>query len=452
MLPCIAPTRIDRVVRITRDEAARSMLKDVELSDITLRGMDGTLILANRCILAARSIVFRRMLLGPFAEARKSIVDIGYRGKVLQALVEFIYLDHATFFDLQIDNEWVTTIVSLIDAANYLGIPDLCEQIEHLVASKLKGDPFLAVALLASCEYVGSVALRLESLAIQEIQNDIRVLFNRRLLSAISSFQLEKVFEQSKLRVDASAMFLLIQWWADCQGYHDCLDKATEKNCQRHQIASRLVRKHVCLDLIDPIKLSTKVAASGLVTDEQLAEAYKTQALLVHPHYGIALEKFRLRGIWQSSKDTTFLCESDAFAIERLECKRTLTCGAYKWSIKILETCSPTSLGFAMTSKSGQRKKWLYGSNGQARHSSIKGIHYHEDGHPTFTAGSIVTLCLDLTGDGTLTGSIDSNVPFVLFDDIRCDLLKQELPMDFVPVAYLKRPSKVKFMGLDVAL
>ena len=41
--------------KITRKQAFSSLLTDEELSDITLRGTDGTLVHANRCMLAARS-------------------------------------------------------------------------------------------------------------------------------------------------------------------------------------------------------------------------------------------------------------------------------------------------------------------------------------------------------------------------------------------------------------
>ena len=445
-------------VRISREMAAQSMLTDIELSDITLRGTDGTLILANRCLLAARSTVFRRMLLGPFSEATKSIIDIGYTGTVLRTIVEFIYIDHATLFDKPVDDKWIAAIVNVLDAGNYFGLPDLCDRTEQLVASKVTGDPFLAVALLVACQpVVSSTVSRLEALAFREISDDIHVLLERSSLRAISSTQLEKVLDNAKLQVDAYSMFRLIQMWDVCQDESElqddspCISKKTLNHIQsRHRTACQLIRDHVALDLIDPQILSTTVTSSGLVTDEQLSEAYKIQALLLQPHYGISLDQFRLRGIWESSNSAIFTCESDTYAMERLKCRETLTRGAYKWSIKILESCSPILLGFAVASTNGQRKRWLYGSNGRTRHSSRNGMHYHENGHPTFATGSIVTLCLDLTGDGTLTGSVDSKDPFLLFDDIRCDLIQQELPMDFVPVVYLKWPARVQFLGLDV--
>ena len=41
--------------KITRKQAFRALLTDEELSDITLHGKDGSIVHANRCMLASRS-------------------------------------------------------------------------------------------------------------------------------------------------------------------------------------------------------------------------------------------------------------------------------------------------------------------------------------------------------------------------------------------------------------
>lgn len=59
--------------------------------DLTLKGTDGTLLVhGNRCIVAARSPVFKRMLFGEFAEASKSVVAVVYKGGVLHAIDEYV--------------------------------------------------------------------------------------------------------------------------------------------------------------------------------------------------------------------------------------------------------------------------------------------------------------------------------------------------------------------------
>lgn len=71
----------------------RSIHGDEEMSDIRLQGVDGDPIPANRCILSARSRVFRRMLYGPFAESGEALVHIGYGSDVLRRVVQFCYTD-----------------------------------------------------------------------------------------------------------------------------------------------------------------------------------------------------------------------------------------------------------------------------------------------------------------------------------------------------------------------
>jgi hypothetical protein len=71
---------------ITREEALLALLMNEKYSDITLKGTDGSLIKANRAMLAARSPVFDSMLYGDFAEASQSVVGVGYTGDVLKML------------------------------------------------------------------------------------------------------------------------------------------------------------------------------------------------------------------------------------------------------------------------------------------------------------------------------------------------------------------------------
>lgn len=60
--------------QITLKDALRALFTDPSLSDVNLKGTDGVLVHANRCILAARSQVFRNMLYGDFLEAGESVV------------------------------------------------------------------------------------------------------------------------------------------------------------------------------------------------------------------------------------------------------------------------------------------------------------------------------------------------------------------------------------------
>jgi hypothetical protein len=82
--------------KVTLAEALKALLlTKEELSDLTLKGKDGSTVRANRAMLAARSPVFHRMLYGQFSEAEQSVVELGYTGDVLKEIVEYIHTDTA---------------------------------------------------------------------------------------------------------------------------------------------------------------------------------------------------------------------------------------------------------------------------------------------------------------------------------------------------------------------
>ena len=60
----------------SRLEAFAAILKEDDFHDVALKGKDGVIVHANRFVLAARSLVFRKMLLGNFTEASSEVVNI----------------------------------------------------------------------------------------------------------------------------------------------------------------------------------------------------------------------------------------------------------------------------------------------------------------------------------------------------------------------------------------
>jgi hypothetical protein len=112
---------------ITLQEALKTLLVDEETSDVTwMNSNDGTLVRANREMLAAQSVVFPRMLYGDFAEAQQSVVNVGFTGNVLHSIVEYIHTNTLSFLESDnFDRAFVRTTVSLIDAAKYYELPVL---------------------------------------------------------------------------------------------------------------------------------------------------------------------------------------------------------------------------------------------------------------------------------------------------------------------------------------
>ncbi|CAD5211483.1 unnamed protein product [Bursaphelenchus xylophilus] len=75
------------------------MLQSQAFTDCEIRS-DGEVFRAHKLILAASSKVFERMLSGPFADAKSSIIDLeDVRGNVVEAMLSFLYTGSIAQFD-----------------------------------------------------------------------------------------------------------------------------------------------------------------------------------------------------------------------------------------------------------------------------------------------------------------------------------------------------------------
>lgn len=168
---------------------------------------------------------------------------------------------------------------------------------------------------------------------------------------------------------------------------------------------------------IEPSHLSTTVASSGLVTDAQLLETFKAQALLAAEKHGISYCSNRTP-VWRSSGKSVFSSDSSGYTVEFLSCP-PLRSGVHKWSIKVEEVCSYTSLCVASSEHQVDCNKWLghqsglgwiYGNDGSAG-TNEWGKTRKKANHPKFGKGSIVSFTLDLNEPGILSASVDGKPP-----------------------------------------
>jgi hypothetical protein len=88
---------------------------------------------------------------------------------------------------------------------------------------------------------------------------------------------------------------------------------------------------HLSLSLISPSDLSTIVSSSGLVTDRQLLDAYKEQALSLAKQSSIYYKKQRFSDVRKSCEDVVFDCASEAEIVEVVDCP-ALSSGIHQWS------------------------------------------------------------------------------------------------------------------------
>lgn len=148
-----------------------ALLFNETFMDVQLRSFDGTVVPANRCILASRSPVFCAMLYGHFAETSSSVIDMPptVTGKNLRSLVEYIYTDRPSLlesykddFDDDDDTSMsnfssasdaalrIQDLMSLFEAAVYFTLPVLANRALHRAASVIVRHPFQALEYFMS--------------------------------------------------------------------------------------------------------------------------------------------------------------------------------------------------------------------------------------------------------------------------------------------------------------
>jgi hypothetical protein len=157
--------------------------------------------------------------------------------------------------------------------------------------------------------------------------------------------------------------------------------------------------------------------------------------------------------IWKTSKD---VCVSGIHHAELLECP-PMTSGVHKWTIFVEQhTNGYVCLGVASTVHSfatnnyifHQEGGWSYDSGGEACHNG----YVVKENLPEFKKGSQVTFLLDLTGDGTLSASVDGTSFHQLFSDMHSKVRSVNPEGGFVPAIDLNRSDqkvRVRFLGFE---
>jgi hypothetical protein len=171
---------------------------------------------------------------------------------------------------------------TLTEASMYYDLPKLCRRVHTCLAKYLVHFPLLAFDVMEACSQEGpSIPNDLKKEDLSKIQKllfqgnvDVHMLtnFNR---SALELFLVHngKVMEKH--------CFLLIDLWCH----------ANDADPDRHSISKKLVKDHVDLQLIDPDDLSTSVVKSGLLTFEQLSNAYQGQAKRATHEFQVSFTK-----------------------------------------------------------------------------------------------------------------------------------------------------------------
>ena len=460
---------------ISLKEAMGTLLQDEDLSDMVLKSsVDGTQVHANRCILAARSPVFRSMLFGSFSEASNSVVDVAYSGDVIWAMLNYIYANEIeirasytedeegeddevhTYVDnnklarrQEANRRFVQILVSLADAANYFALPLLRRRIERMASALMQNTPSMAAALWAECEMHGPKSIFMSKLALEVIRSNPEALLKGETLAMLTSNQLQEILQDDRLKAYESTRFAILLKWSQSKNPNENYaselmsdSSITEGSANSGKCViggrkrqAQQMTEHLRLEYIDPIELSTKVASSGLVTSEQLSHAYKEQALAAHQNQGVSYKKSRFNPTWKSSDSVVFECTSRSSTVELLTCMELTVGQKYQWSILLEVSCDKQRgddawLGVANILDDNldhnmwlgeQRAGWVYGSDGYAVHNLDHPRNYEsKGGFPMYTVGSTLTFLLDLSpgSGGVLNASVNGGPMSKLFDNM----------------------------------
>lgn len=248
---------------------------------------------------------------GKFREAENgTVVKLGYKGQVLQSIVEYIHTDSAeilkeTFVDEAVQakettwNERAKTIIELGIAAEYFHLSRLSEKVQKLSQRIIRQQPPYACTFLSECRIFGPVHLtcqKIEEFAWDVIRINPHALEGNAFLSLNLSI-LEEIVRDDKTIADELFIFQVIQSWSGGVGVGGgsccCNNKNNHEEGDRVAQAKQLM-KYIRLERIEPANLTSIVRPSGLVSAEQLLNAYEAQATEAHQRHGLSYKKSRV--------------------------------------------------------------------------------------------------------------------------------------------------------------
>jgi hypothetical protein len=406
---------------ISQRDSIRSLLTDGELSDLALRATDGTLVFANRCILASRSPVFRRMLT---ESSDSSVIDVGYDESVLRAIVSYIYLQKLPHFGSTPNG------VAIIEAADYFALSRLMRMLVHRARNLAQSTSKRRAEFLAYCKPDCEAMKLIINTAIKYARNDLgdflRDCTISDLFPLIHPSYIEEILKHrtEDYPVDEKIFFEVLQKWSE--GTTDNSDDDNAGSNNRKRRAAKMT-EHIRLDDIDTSFLSTTVSASGLVGKNRLAAALETKSLWMNKKLRTVYDK-EDQCVWKLSQSSIYDNRVFTTEVDVLDCPIMKRGSVYRWSILVLEKYDEVDLelGAIYTDNnfySGGSLKdaegaYCFQSNGSTSGGTSGSIlsRQYRTNLAQFGKGSILSFTLKPPGE--LIVSIDGGTPFVLFRNV----------------------------------
>ena len=443
-------------------QAFAKLWTEEQFHDVTLKANDGVTVTANRAALATRSEVFAKMLYGNFSEASGGVVAIlGCNGLVLRAVVEYIHTDTAQIFAINLDAAGrIHALVELSEAAEYFDLPLLCEKARVCLEETIDETPSLGIELLKACDRVG-----------QSVPKDINILAHRVMtlvrfdvseastnILSLSPSVLKRIIKFEYICMDEIDLFRMLKLWAEADHATKkvSMDPPEKKYSRLNTIEGRKaialdLKKHIRLERIHPTLLSEFVALSNLVTQDELLNAYKAQALSSKDEEGCLWERSRLSPRWRYSKTKQSRSPNTQCNHSEFEglIHTPITSGKHQWTLQPEGNVAISRLGiFSTVTVSGRIASAALYSHRGVCYSKSPNSTEQPDGSMPFAAGSKVTFTLDLLADqaenGILSISIDGGVDVKIFKNLKSRLSGKKVGGFYPVVQYARNPDNKK--------
>ena len=176
------------------------------------------------------------------------------------------------------DKPIMETFNTIMKASIAFGIPQLVEIADTFVASAIEKDSTQAVAFFINHdlhqETFSSLPRPVSSinLALECIRSDPKILVGSNVVHLLNPARIESILMDQEMKTDEFTLFCILSKWSE---YKEERNEETQE--QRFKVAKSM-SKLISLECIDPVKLSTIVRSTGLVTDNELCDAFGKQA------------------------------------------------------------------------------------------------------------------------------------------------------------------------------
>ena len=269
--------------------------------DITLVGPDEGRVPAIRSILAMRSPVLDRMLLGSFQEAQSDEVRLDFPSDVLRSVVEWCMSDTVdSFVEFQDmvkggeegggappekeNEEIIATLQTLVETAacaHYLELKSLQDWLEVVLGELMNGNFACALTVWDSATKCGAGIANLCASALDIVLENHKTCFgleasaSGNFLQALNAEGLEALVQNTHFIPHAIDMFHAVYKWSNGS---DGSDQKTRRD------KARACAAQIDLLWIPPKLLVSVVRASGLFEQEKILDATAEHAVNAGPH------------------------------------------------------------------------------------------------------------------------------------------------------------------------